>query len=142
MTLVNTRAAFEKAITDTVAAADGTVKIIYDNIPYTVPSKTTKYIAISITYNQPTLQTQGGSSDFYTGTVQCNIYVPRSTGTATMSTLGGAVIDGMTSVNGTGYTDSFGCSPRVSEVSGPIPVEIEDQSHFLGIISCQFSANT
>ena len=32
MTLVNTRAAFEKAVTDAVAAADNTVEMVYDNV--------------------------------------------------------------------------------------------------------------
>ena len=32
MTLVNARAAFEKAVTDAVAAADNTVEMVYDNV--------------------------------------------------------------------------------------------------------------
>ena len=32
MTLVNTRAAFEKAVTDAVAAVDATVEMVYDNM--------------------------------------------------------------------------------------------------------------
>ncbi len=32
MTLVNTRAAFEKAVTDAVANVDPTVEMIYDNL--------------------------------------------------------------------------------------------------------------
>ena len=40
MTLVNTRAAFEKAITDAVAAADATVEMVYDNMVYKTPGKT------------------------------------------------------------------------------------------------------
>ena len=35
MTLVNTRAAFEKAVTDAVAAVDNTVLMVYDNVNYT-----------------------------------------------------------------------------------------------------------
>ena len=37
MTLVNARAAFEKAVTDAVATADNTVKMVYDNTPFTTP---------------------------------------------------------------------------------------------------------
>ena len=39
MTLVNIRAAFEKAVTDAVAAADNTVEMVYDNVHYTTPAK-------------------------------------------------------------------------------------------------------
>ena len=46
MTLVNARAAFEKAVTDAVAAVDASVTMLYDNIPYTLPSKTTKYLSL------------------------------------------------------------------------------------------------
>ena len=39
MSLVNARAAFEKAITDAVVAADNTVIITYDNVNFTTPEK-------------------------------------------------------------------------------------------------------
>ena len=60
MTLVNTRAAFEKAVTDAVAAADATVEMVYDNVVYKTPGKTKKYIIMSfkILINQR-LQNQG-----------------------------------------------------------------------------------
>jgi hypothetical protein len=121
MTLVNARAAFEKAVTDAVQAVDATV-------------------LMSISFSQSTLQNQGAASDYYRGVIQCNVYVPRSAGTATMSALSEAVIDGLTSVNASGYTDTFGVSPRVADVVGPTPLEIEDRAHFLGIVSCQFTA--
>ncbi len=44
MTLVNTRAAFEKAVTDAVAAVDATVEMVYDNMVYKTPGKTKEYI--------------------------------------------------------------------------------------------------
>jgi hypothetical protein len=141
MTLVNARAAFEKAVTDAVSAADPTVTLLYDNTPYTTPSKTTKYIALSVSFSRSTLQNMGSASDFYSGVIVCNIYVPKSAGTATLAALGEAVIDGLTSVNASGYTDTFSCKPRVLDVVGPNPIEIEDRSHFLGQISCQFTAN-
>ena len=140
MTLVNARAAFEKAVTDTVASADATVKMVYDNTPFTTPSKTVKYIKMSVNFGQSTIQNQGASSDYYAGSIQCNVYVPKTGGTATLSAISEAVINGLTSVNASNYTDSFSCKPRVLDVVGPIPVEIDDTSHFLGIISCQFSA--
>jgi len=141
MTLVNTRAAFEKAVTDAVAAADNTVEMIYDNMIYKTPGKTKKYIIMSVDFAQATTQTQGASSDFYSGVIQCNIYVPRGKGPATLSSLGEAVIDGLTSVNASDYTDTFSCAPRVLDVVGPAPIELDDSSHFLGLISCQFTAN-
>ena len=141
MTLVNTRAAFEKAVTDAVAAVDATVEMIYDNMVYKTPGKTKKYIVMSIDFGQATTQTQGPSQDFYSGVIQCNIYVPRGKGSATLSALGEAVIDGLTSVNASNYTDTFSCSPRVLDVVGPAPIELDDSSHFLGLISCQFTAN-
>ena len=141
MTLVNTRAAFEKAVKDAVAAADNTVEMVYDNMVYKTPGKTKKYIVMSIDFAQATTQTQGASQDFYSGVIQCNIYVPRGKGSATLSSLGEAVIDGLTSVNASTYTDTFSCDPRVLDVVGPAPIELDDSSHFLGLISCQFTAN-
>ena len=141
MTLVNTRAAFEKAVTDAVAAVDATVEMVYDNMVYKTPGKTKKYILMSVDFAQATTQTQGASQDFYSGVIQCNIYVPRGKGTATLSAIGEAVIDGLTSVNASNYTDTFNCSPRVLDVVGLTPIELDDSSHFLGLISCQFTAN-
>ena len=141
MTLVNTRAAFEKAVTDAVENVDPTVEMIYDNMIYKTPGKTKKYIVMSIDFAQATTQTQGASQDFYSGVIQCNIYVPRGKGSAALSELGEAVIDGLTSVNASTYTDSFSCDPRVLDIVGPAPIELDDSSHFLGLISCQFTAN-
>ena len=141
MTLVNTRAAFEKAVTDAVAAADNTVEMIYDNVHYTTPGKSKKYILMSVEFTQATLQNQGAASDYYAGVIQCNVYVPKGKGTATLSVIGEAVIDGLTSVNASGYSDTFSCKPRVLDINGVTPLEIEDRSHFVGLISCQFTAN-
>ena len=141
MTLVNTRAAFEKAVTDAVAAADNTVEMVYDNVHFTTPGKSKKYILMSVNFTQSTLQNQGAASDYYAGVIQCNIYVPKSKGTSVLSAIGEAVIDGLTSVNASNYTDTFSCKPRVLDINGVTPLEIEDRSHFIGIISCQFSAN-
>ena len=141
MTLVNTRAAFEKAVTAAVATADNTVEIVYDNVHFVTPGKSKKYILMSVNFTQSTLQNQGASSDYYAGVIQCNVYVPKSKGTSVLSEICEAVIDGLTSVNASGYTDTFSCKPRVLDINGPTPLEIEDRSHFIGIISCQFSAN-
>tara|TARA_B100000287_G_scaffold413435_1_gene444938 strand:- start:50 stop:478 length:429 start_codon:yes stop_codon:yes gene_type:complete len=141
MTLVNTRAAFEKAVKDAVAAADNTVEMVYDNMVYKTPGKTKKYILMSVDFGQATAQTQGASQDFYSGVIQCKIYVPRGKGSATLASIGEAVIDGLTSVNASNYSDTFSCSPRVLDIVGPAPIELDDSSHFLGLISCQFTAN-
>jgi hypothetical protein len=141
MTLVNTRAAFEKAVTDAVSDVDPTVLMVYDNVHFTSPGKTKKYILMSLDFNQSTLQNQGPASDYYAGVIQCNVYVPKSKGTSKLAEISEAVIDGLTSVNASNYTDTFSCKPRVLDINGPTPLEIEDRSHFIGIISCQFSAN-
>ena len=141
MTLVNTRAAFEKAVTDAVAAVDATVEMVYDNMVYKSPGIIKNFMIMSVDFAQATTQTQGASQDFYSGVIQCNIYVPRGKGSATLSALGEAVIDGLTSVNASNYTDTFSCTPRVLDVVGVTPIELDDSSHFLGLISCQFTAN-
>ena len=141
MTLVKTRAAFEKAVTDAVSDVDPTITMVYDNVPFVAPGKTKKYIMMMINYTQATLQNQGAATDFYSGVIQCNIYVPKNKGTSQLSAISEAVITGLTSVNASGYTDSFSVSPRVQDINGPNMLEIEDRSHFVGIISCQFSAN-
>ena len=140
MTLVNARAAFEKAVTDAVAAADATVKMVYDNVAYTTPGKTKKYILMSMSFNRSTLQNQGAAQDYYSGVIQCNIYVPKAAGTSVLSAIGESVIDGLTSVNASGYSDTYSVVPRVLDIVGPSVVEAEDRSHFIGIISCQFTA--
>ena len=141
MTLVNTRAAFEKAVTDAVVAADNTVSVVYDNVTFVTPGKTKKYVVMMINYTQATLQNQGASTDFYSGVVQCNVYVPKSKGTSVLSAISESVIDGLTSVNAPGYSDTFSVKPRIQDINGPTMLEIEDRSHFVGVISCQFSAN-
>ena len=141
MTLVNKRAAFEKAVTDAVAAVDNTVLMVYDNVNYTTPGKNKKYIIMTVDFGQSTLQNQGAASDYYAGVIQCNVYCPKGRGTAVLSTIGEAVIDGLTSVNAPGYSDTFSCKPRVLDITGPTPLDIEDRSHFIGVISCQFTAN-
>jgi hypothetical protein len=141
MTLVNTRAAFEKAVTDTVLDANPKVKMVYDNVPYVTPSKSITYVVVSVNFGQATMQNQGASSDYYSGFVQCNIYVPKNKGTAALASTSELVIDGLTSVNASDYVDTYSCNPRVRDIVGPGGVDDEDESHYLGVISCQFSAN-
>ena len=141
MTLVKTRAAFEKAVTDAVTDVDPTVSMVYDNVTFTTSGKTKKYVMMMINYTQSTLQNQGASSDYYSGVIQCNIYVPKSKGTKDLSAIAESVINGLTSVNASTYIDTFSVKPRVQDINGPTMLEIEDRSHFVGVISCQFSAN-
>ena len=141
MTLVNARAAFEKAVTDAVVAADATVSVIYDNVTFVTPGKAKKYVVMNLNFTQATLQNQGASTDYYSGVVQCNVYVPKSKGTSVLSAISESVIDGLTSVNASNYSDTFSVKPRVQDINGPTMLEIEDRSHFVGVISCQFSAN-
>ena len=141
MTLVNARAAFEKAVTDAVVAADNTVSVINDNVPFTTPGKTKKYVVMTMNFSQSTLQNQGAASDYYVGVIQCNIYVPKNKGTSVVSSICENVIDGLTSVNASDYTDTFSCTPKVRNIICPNMLQIEDRSHFIGIISCQFTAN-
>ena len=141
MTLVKARAAFEKAVTDAVVAADATVSVVYDNVSFVTPGKTKKYVVMNVNFTQSTLQNQGASSDFYSGVIQCNVYVPKSKGTSVLSAISESVIDGLISVNASNYSDTFSVKPRVQDINGPTMLEIEDRSHFVGVISCQFSAN-
>lgn len=140
MTLVNARAAFEKAVTDAVVTADNTVLMKYDNVAFTTPGKTKKYIFMTVSFGQATLQNQGAAQGYYAGTIQCNVYVPKSEGTSVLAAISESVIDGLTSVNANGYVDAFSAKPRVLDIIGPTPLDIEDRSHFVGVISCQFTA--
>ena len=141
MTLVNARAAFEKAVTDSVVAADNTVSVVYDNVTFVTTGKPKKYVVMNINFAQATLQNQGAATDYYSGVVQCNVYVPKSKGTSVLSAISESVIDGLISVNASNYSDTFSVKPRVQDINGPTMLEIEDRSHFVGVISCQFSAN-
>tara|TARA_A100001391_G_scaffold180076_1_gene145348 strand:- start:8 stop:436 length:429 start_codon:yes stop_codon:yes gene_type:complete len=141
MTLKNTRAAFEKAITDTVLEADPTISIVYDNLNFNTPGQEQKYVVINVNYSQSTVQPQGAALDYYSGVIQCNIHVPKNVGTKALIEIAEKVIDGLTSVNGSTYVDTFSVKPRVEDIVGPNLLDIEERSHFIGVISCQFSAN-
>tara|TARA_Y100001973_G_scaffold23828_1_gene35623 strand:- start:266 stop:694 length:429 start_codon:yes stop_codon:yes gene_type:complete len=141
MTLVKVRAAFEKAITDAVTDVDPSVKMVYDNTSYTNPGKTIKYITISVNFGQAVLQSQGNSSSYYSGSIQCNVHVPKLKGTSVLSKLSEAVVTGMTSVNDSTYQDVYSCTPKTRNFGGPGMFDTEDESHFIGVLICEFSAN-
>ena len=141
MTLVNARAAFETAILDAVNDSDPTVTVVFDNTPFSSPGKTKKYVMVNLDFNQSTLQNQGASSTYYSGTIRCAVMTPSNKGTAVAAEISESIIDGLISVNASDYTDTFSVSPRVTEISGPSSVVTEDQSHFMSVINCDFTAN-
>ena len=141
MSLKNTRAAFEKAITDTVLESDPTIEIVYDNLNFNTPGQEQRYVIININYSQSTVQPQGAALDYYSGVIQCNIHVPKNVGTKVLIEIAENVINGLTSVNASDYVDTFSVKPRVQDIVVPNLLDIEERSHFVGVISCQFSAN-
>ena len=86
---------------------------------YKTPGKTKKYIMMSIILHNQHYKIKVHLQDYYSGVIQCNVYVPKGKGTSVLSALGEAVIDGLTSVNASDYTDTFSCKPRVLDVVGP-----------------------
>ena len=140
MTLVNARAAFETAINTAVAAADATVDVVFDNMPFTTPGSAKKYVLVTINFEQATIQNQGAATDFYSGSVQCGIFTPRDKGTAQAAAIAEAVINGLTSVNASDYTDTYSSAPRVEQIVGPTAVTTENNSHFSSVINCRFTA--
>ena len=141
MTLVNARAAFETAILDAVNDSDPTVTVVFDNTPFSSPGKNKKYVMVNLDFNQATLQNQGAATTYYSGTIRCAVMTPSNKGTATAAEISELVITGLTSVNASNYTDTFSVTPRVTEISGPSSVVTEDQSHFMSVINCDFTAN-
>ena len=140
MTLVNARAALEKAIRTAVVAADKTVSVVFDNMPFTTPGKTKKYVLVTINFDQATIQAHGAAVDQYAGTVQCGIFTPRNRGSAAAAAIAESVIDGLTSVNASGYTDTYSVKPRVGQITGPTAVTEENNSHFVSVVRCTFTA--
>ena len=141
MTLVNARAAFETAILDAVNDSDPTVTVVFDNTPFSSPGKNKKYVMVNLDFNQSTVQNQGAATTYYAGTIRCAVMTPSNKGTAIAAAISESVITGLSSVNASNYTDTFSVTPRVSEISGPSSVVTEDQSHFMSVINCDFTAN-
>lgn len=140
MTLVNARAALESAINTAVVAADNTVSVVFDNMPFTTPGKAKKYVLVTINFDQATIQAHGAAVDQYAGTVQCGIFTPRNKGSAAAAAIAESVIDGLTSVNASGYTDTYSVKPRVGQITGPTAVTEENNSHFVSVVRCTFTA--
>jgi len=141
MTLVNARAAFEPAIKNAITTADNTVTVVFDNMPFTTPGITKKYVMVNINFNQSTLQPQGAAETYYSGVIRCGVMTPPQKGSAVAAAIAESVITGLTSVNASNYTDSFSVSPRVSQIEGPTAITTDRDTHFLSVINCDFSAN-
>ena len=141
MTLVNSRAAFESAIKNAVTTADNTVTVVFDNMPISAPGKNKKYVMVNLDFTQSTTQPQGAAIDYYAGTIRCAIMTPSNKGSAVAAAIAESVIDGMTSVNASNYSDTFSVTPRVSQISGPTSVVTDNQSHFMSVVNCNFTAN-
>ena len=82
MTLVNARAAFETAIKSAVIAADNTVTVVFDNMPFTTPGKDKKYVMVSLDFGQATTQVQGAALSYYAGSIRCGSMTPPNRGSA------------------------------------------------------------
>ena len=119
MTLKNTRATFEKAVTDAVLDDDPEISMVYDNLNFSTPGQEKRYVVMNVNYSQATLQPQGASIDYYSGVIQCNIHVPKNNGTAALMEIAEKVIDGLTSVNASDYVDTLSVKPRVQDIVGP-----------------------
>ena len=141
MTLVNARAAFETAILNAVRDADPTVSVIFDNTPFSSPGKNKKYVMVSLDFNQSTTQAQGPAATYYAGSIRCGIMTPPHKGSAVASAIAETVITGLISVNKSTYVDTFSVAPRVSAIEGPTSVNVEEDSHYLSVVSCDFTAN-
>ena len=141
MTLVKTRAAFETAIKEAVSDSDPTVTVIFDNTPFSTPGLDKKYVMVTLEFTQSTTQPQGVAKTYYAGTIRCAVMTPSNKGSAVAAAISESVIDGLTSVNASNYTDTFSVSPRVSQISGPTSVVTDNQSHYMSAINCTFSAN-
>ena len=141
MSLVKARAAFENAILTSVTDTDPTVDVIFDNMPFTTPGKNKKYVMVNLNFSQSTTQPQGAAQKYYAGSIRCGIMTPPNRGSATATAIAESVITGLASINSSTYVDKFAVSPRVSEIEGPTAVTVEGDSHFLTVVSCDFSAN-
>ena len=141
MTLVNARAAFETAIKNAVTTADNTVTVVFDNMPFTTPGITKKYVMVNINFNQSTLQPQGAAETYYSGVIRCGVMTPPQKGSAVAAAIAESVITGLTSVNASNYTDTFSVSPRGNQIEGPTAITTDRDTHFLSVINCDFSAN-
>jgi len=141
MSLTNVRASIEEAIKTTLKDSNPTVSVVFDNTPFTSPGKTKKYVMVSVDFAQSTEQPQGGAVSYYSGSVTCGVMTPKNKGTFESNTIAQDVIDALVSINSSTYVDTYSSSPRVSQVSGPTSVNDEGNSHYLAVVTCDFTAN-
>ena len=117
------------------------ISVIFDNTPFSSPGKNKKYVMVSLDFNQSTTQPQGAAATYYAGSIRCGIMTPPHKGSAVASAIAETVITGLISVNKSTYVDTFSVSPRVSAIEGPTSVNVEQDSHYLSVVSCDFTAN-
>jgi|TARA_R100000234_G_scaffold568_1_gene456 hypothetical protein len=141
MSLIKARAAFENAILTSVNDTDPTVNVIFDNMPFSTPGRDKKYVMVNLNFSQATTQPQGAAQTYYAGSIRCGIMTPPNRGSAVASAVAQSVITGLVSINSATYVDKFAVSPRVSEIEGPTAVTVEGDTHFLTVVSCDFTAN-
>ena len=73
MTLVNARAAFETAIKMQFNNADPTVTVVFDNMPFTTPGKTKKYVMVNLDFTSINNSTTRSSSYYYGGSIDVEL---------------------------------------------------------------------
>ena len=96
---------------------------------------------VTINFDQSTIQPHGAAIDQYAGTVQCGIFTPRNKGSAAAAAIAESVIDGLTSVNASGYTDTYSAKPVFHQVKASYcSATNENDSHFVSVVTCRFTA--
>ena len=142
MTLVKARAAIEDAIEDAVLNDHRRLNILYDNVPLDDTAPNQEFLMVSIDFEQATMQPQGDAVAYYEATVTCGIYVPFDKGSSRTSAIAESLITGLTNVNKSTYVDTHKVSPKVREIAGPTSVRKDDkETHYIGVVSCTFTAN-
>ncbi len=141
MSLINARAALEEVIEDSLRDNHPRLTVIFDNAPLTGTAPSEEYVLISIDFDQSTLQPLGDAVTFYEGKVSCVISIPFDQGTKKATQIAETLITGLTDINKSSYVDKYSVVPKVREIEGPTSVRDDDETHYLSVVSCVFTAN-
>ena len=141
MTLVKARAALEEAVQTELKAVNPKISVIFDNTPFTTPGKTKSYVLLSVDFTQATEQPQGDAINFYSGTITCRIMTASDKGTFESTEIAETLITALTNINASTYVDTYSVSPRISTIEGPTSVANQNTSHYMSVVSCNFTAN-
>ena len=126
-------------IESSVAAAYGTVPVMFDAVQETPPNSEHVILAISFPSSVlPTLCPDESGIELIRGNVQISCYAPKGRGMKRLEEL--AAIGVQTLVTLQTRPDPNGVRPRVGEISGPTPVLSGDQPYALTTISAPFTA--